>query len=98
MPKMGKYCKAYSLSKFRRFGNWPERDADGLDAAVADSRTAPGSEALLAEHKYLFLHENLVVTRGIFMDENVVFDQITPEWESFCRNELKFEAPAGLKD
>jgi hypothetical protein len=43
---------------------------------------------------FLYLQENLVVTRDIFIDEDVVFDRVTPEWAEFCKSVLKFEPPA----
>jgi hypothetical protein len=42
---------------------------------------------------YLFLHENHVVTAGIFQDEDVVFDRVTPAWQAFCREVLEFRVP-----
>jgi hypothetical protein len=42
---------------------------------------------------FLYLQENLVVTRDIFIDEEVVFDKVTPEWVEFCRSVLRFEPP-----
>lgn len=27
------------------------------------------------------------------MDEDIVFDDVTPEWIDFCKNALKFETP-----
>ncbi len=32
------------------------------------------------------------MTDGIFLDENVIFDQTTPEWNGFCKNSPEFEA------
>jgi hypothetical protein len=98
MPKVGKYCKAYSVNRFRQFEKWVESESSVSDTKEAGIHLEPSSEALLDEHKYLFIHENLIVTRGIFTDEKIVFDQITPEWENFCRNELKFEVPAEFRD
>jgi len=34
-----------------------------------------------------------VVTDDIFIDENIIFANITPEWLDFCKNTLKFEVP-----
>lgn len=42
---------------------------------------------------HLYLHENYVVTEGIFMDEDVIFDEVTPEWIEFCETTLAFEVP-----
>jgi hypothetical protein len=47
-----------------------------------------------ADHPYLYLQENYVVTGGIFQDEEIVFDSITGEWIAFCKERLAFEVPA----
>ena len=31
---------------------------------------------------------NFTVTDGIFIDENIIFSDVTPEWIEFCRNVL----------
>ncbi|NJL19903.1 MAG: hypothetical protein HC895_02295 [Leptolyngbyaceae cyanobacterium SM1_3_5] len=48
----------------------------------------------LKEDDILYLQENYVVTDGIFKDENIVFDRVTPEWQNFCQTVLQFEIPA----
>jgi hypothetical protein len=35
----------------------------------------------------------LIVTDGVFLDENIIFDKISPEWEDFCKSTLNFEVP-----
>lgn len=84
---MGRYCKAYPIARLHEFGDWakyyrkPEKDQPVTEDAKED---------------YLFLQENLTVTKGIFLDEDIVFDNITSEWESFCKNTLNFEVPADV--
>jgi hypothetical protein len=80
MANMGSYCKAYPIERFREFGGWSEKMAGAADPEQEDGR-------------FLFLQENLVVTDGIFIDEKVVFDRVTPEWEAFCKDKLGFEVP-----
>jgi hypothetical protein len=41
----------------------------------------------------LFVQENFVVTDGIFLDENIIFDDVTPEWKTFCETTLDFSVP-----
>jgi hypothetical protein len=79
MANMGSYCKAYPLGRFREFSGWSEK--------MPVSADSPEGE------QYLFLQENLVVTDGIFIDEKVIFDNVNPEWESFCKTQLGFEIP-----
>ncbi len=86
MAIMGKYCKAYSLKKLREFSPWPERVEN-----VRKEKNEVDRE--LTDNDFLYLQENYVVTDGIFMDENIIFDNVTPEWKDFCENTLGFEIP-----
>jgi hypothetical protein len=53
-------------------------------------------DRLGTDDPYLFLQENYVVTRNIFLDEDVVFDNVTPEWREFYEKYLHFSVPADL--
>jgi hypothetical protein len=87
MSKMGRYCKAYPIARLDEFGDWakyyrkPENERQNGEAKDDD---------------YLFLQENFTVTKGIFVDEDIVFDNVTSEWEDFCKNTLNFEVPADV--
>lgn len=48
---------------------------------------------MLTDDYFLYLQENYVVTDGIFKDENIIFDNVTPEWKKFCTHTLLFEIP-----
>lgn len=85
MSRMGKYCKAYMLPSLRQFSGWTESS----DSA----RRENDSPRQLTDADFLYLQENFVVTDGIFIDENVIFDNVTPEWIAFCKDVLKFEVP-----
>jgi len=74
MAKIGKYCKAYPIARFREYKGWTEKPEN-------------------VKRDHLYLQENYIVTEGIFMDEHIVFDDVTPEWIDFCKNTLKFEVP-----
>lgn len=82
MATMGKYCKAYLLKQLRQFNQWSERQENTSEV----NRT-------LTDDDVLYLQENYVVTDGIFKDENIVFDDVTPEWKEFCHIVLHFEIP-----
>jgi hypothetical protein len=81
---MGNYCKAYPISRLREYPHWTEKPVEKPAPADAEPETP---------ERYLFLQQNFVVTDGIFMDQHVVFDAITPEWEEFCRANLEFSIP-----
>lgn len=94
MASMGKYCKAYQVSRFREFKGWSENSqnlrkrkeqVDGKEVEV---------QRELTDNDILYLQENYTVTDGIFLNEAVVFDQVTPEWISFCKETLDFQVPA----
>lgn len=91
MAEMGKYCKAYPVARLRQFSGWQEnllnlrkekKEVDGKQVEVSRE---------LTDDDHLYLQENLVVTDGIFLDENIIFDKVSEEWEQYCREVLKFE-------
>jgi hypothetical protein len=95
MTTMGKYCKAYSLKKLREFCGWTERTENTRQEKQkgTDGKEVEVTRAL-TDNDYLYLQENYVVTDGIFKDENIIFDQVTPEWIAYCHEGLKFEIPS----
>ncbi len=92
--EMGRYCKAYPIQHFRAYPRWTE-NTDNLRREKTESE---GQEVLvkreLTEDDYLYLQDNYVVTDGIFIDENIIFGDVTPEWIEYCKETLKFEVPA----
>ncbi|GAB1544779.1 hypothetical protein NUACC21_74550 [Scytonema sp. NUACC21] len=93
MATMGKYCKAYSLKKLREFSQWTER----VENVRKETKEVDGNvvevSRQLTDDDFLYLQENYVVTDGIFIDENIIFDNVTPEWKDFCKTTLLFEIP-----
>ena len=93
MAEMGRYCKAYPIQQFRAYPSWTENS----DNLRQEKREGDGQEVVvkreLTEDDYLYLQENYVVTDGIFIDENIIFDGVTPEWIEYCKETLKFEVP-----
>ncbi len=88
MTMMSGYCKAYYVKQFREFDGWVEA-AENLDTTDTDR----GPRTALADDDYLFLHDTFVVTDGIFMDENVIFEDVSPAWKEFCTDRLAFSVP-----
>ena len=82
---VSRYCKAFEESRFRAFPGW---------APTAARRPDDVPERADAEHDgVLFLHETLVVTEGIYEEEDVVFRSESPEWRAFCAEVLGFSLP-----
>lgn len=93
MATMGKYCKAYPIDRLRAYSRWTEKaENTRVDKKVVDGKEVE-EKHLLAEDSFLYLQENYVVTDGIFKDENIIFEDVTPEWIEYCQKELQFEIP-----
>ena len=93
MASMGKYCKAYPVAALRMFDLWSEQSQNARAVPATNGGDQSAIPRLLNDDDYLFLQENYVVTDGIFIDENIIFDSVTPEWQQFCEEELGFEVP-----
>jgi|SRR5215467_1043756 len=95
MARMGSYCKAYMVGTLRTFEEWTENG----DNARKNNNTGQVEKgpSTLGERDFLYLQENYVVTDGVFMDENVIYDDITPSWIEFCEGVLKFKVPTYLQ-
>jgi hypothetical protein len=95
---MGRYCKAYHARSFRAFNNWTEN----RDQLRKTKQTEDGKEVEvpreLTDDDVLYLQENFTVTDGIFLDKNIVFDAVTPEWQAFCTETLSFELPEDVRN
>ena len=84
MSKIGKYCKSYKLSRLREFPGWTEKaeNARRIRKEVDGERVEVARR--LTDEDYVYLHGDFTVTDGIFIDENIIFDDVTAEWKEFC--------------
>lgn len=91
---MGTYCKAYPVRQLRQFSQWSEKTQNTRKVEqVIDGKTIEVNRTI-TDDDFLYLQENYVVTDGIFLDENIIFDQVSSEWIAFCKDVLKFEPTA----
>jgi len=82
------YCKAYFLDALQRYPKFVDARAEGDRTAVrADGES---------RQEIVYLHQDMRVTQSVWHNENVVFDDVTPEWVDFCRTELNFAIPEDL--
>ena len=87
MRRMGKYCKAYHLSRFQEFPGWSAN-------AGSSGNEEPKTNGVTAEkvhNNYFYLQENYTVTTGIFLDDEIVYGNVTVDWINFCTETLKFQ-------
>ncbi len=94
MAEMGKYCKAYYAKDFRALDGWQE-NLDNLrpETEEKDGKEIEVPRTELKDDDILYLQETYIVTDGIFLDENIIFDQVTDLWKELCHKELGFEIP-----
>jgi len=91
MARMRNYCKAYPIARLRAYNHWSENDMNSrMEPQVVDRKEAQAPR-VLGDEEYLYLQEYFVVTDGIFIDQNIIFDRVTDEWKEFCRNTLMFD-------
>jgi len=87
-----KYCMAVHLKDLRQFPNWKENTV-----AANTNENGSGTEQALSDSSIVYLHENFVVTKSIWQEENVIFNDVTREWKHFCTAVLKFRVPDDLE-
>jgi hypothetical protein len=87
------YCRACSLETLRKFPGWPE--AKDVSSRKANGSLVESSDKL-SDDDYLYIHQDLTVTRSIWHTEDVIFDKVTSEWEEFCSSVLRFSVPDDL--
>jgi len=92
-----KYCKAYHLRDFRQFPGWTESQINWKEKR--DNGQAGNRESepqAFSDDDIVFLHQDYTVTQSMWHNENVIFNQVTPEWKEFCATRLKFKVPDDL--
>lgn len=88
------YCKAYYLAQLRKFGGWSESRIHWNEESAASGGNPEA--APLADEDVVYLHQDFTVTKSMWHDESVIFNQVTPEWEEFCKRELQLVIPEDL--
>lgn len=88
MATIGKYCKSYKLARLRQFPCWNERTENARRIRIEVGGETVEVARELTDDDYVYLHGDFTVTDGIFIDENIIFCDITPEWIEFCREVL----------
>jgi len=91
MAIMGKYCKAYPIRRFREYRGWGEKTEKVRRETKRVEGKEVGGKRQLSDEDHLYLQENYAVTDGVFKDENIICDDVTPEWLEFCTYTLNFE-------
>lgn len=89
MTILGKYCRAYPLHRLRQFSGWHENAENARTVRKEVDGDIVEEVRQLTDEDYVYVQVNYTVTDGIFVDENIIFNDVTPEWIEFCENVLK---------
>lgn len=98
MSIIGKYCRAYSLGRLRQFRGWHEKAENARKIRMEIDGETLEKPRELTDANYLYVQRNFTVTDGIFLDENIIFDDVTSAWIEFCRDVLGFDGPGSSDD
>ena len=88
MTILGRYCKAYPLGQLRQFSGWTERPENARRIRKEVDGEIVEEARDLTDEDYVYVQRNFTVTDGIFVDENIIFCDVTPDWIEFCRTVL----------
>jgi hypothetical protein len=93
MPTLGKYCKSYALHLLRQFPGWSEKAENARKIRKELNGEIVEEARELTDTTYVYLQDDYTVTDGIFIDENIIFDDVTREWINFCHEVLRNHPP-----
>lgn len=98
MAKMGRYCKAYPMAQLRAYSGWKEDAANTRKVKQAIDGVEIEKPRPMEEVAFLYLQEDLTVTDGVYLGENVIFAGDGEGWAKYCREELQFTIPEYLQE
>jgi uncharacterized protein len=87
------FCKAYALGELRRFEAWAESGAAGLGDP---GQSEPAASEALPDPQIVYVHQDFSVTKSMWHGQDVIFDDVTPAWRTFCETTLAFTIPEDL--
>lgn len=89
-----KYCKAYHLKNLRAFPGWSESRINWKE--TADDKNSENGSKTFSDDDVVFIHQDCTVTQSMWHNEDVIFNQESPEWKQFCADTLNFKVPDDL--
>jgi hypothetical protein len=90
------YCRAYHLIDVRQFPGWKESKINWKEKIGSEQAEFGGKG--FSDDDVVFLHRDLTVTHSMWQSEDIIFNQVTPEWEAFCTDVLRFKVPDDLDE
>ena len=77
------YCKGYYLNDLLSYPQWP--------SAAGDPNGSANTAGAI-----VYVHQDFTVTKSVWPGEDIVFNDVTPDWVQFCESQLKFLVPPDL--
>ncbi len=77
------YCKAYHLRDLRQFPDWQPQVRDTLPT--------------LADDSIVYLWDDFTVAASPIQRDQVLFADVTPQWQAFCTETLHFAIPDDVR-
>jgi len=92
-----KYCKAYYLKDLRVFPGWSESRINWKEKNVDNQSDDDNvSEHEFTDDDVVFIHQDHTATRSMYYGEDIIYNEITPEYIDFLENTLDFKVPDDL--
>jgi len=88
------YCKAYYLRDLRKFTQWNESRINWSKPRNDEEKAVLEKE--FTDDDIVFIHQDYMVTRSMWHNEDVIYNKITSDWEGFCKKDLEFAIPEDL--
>lgn len=95
MTILGRYSKSYPLRQLRQFSGWTEKAENARKIRTEVDGEIVEQARELTDEDYVYVQRNFTVTDGIFVDENIIFSDVTPEWIEFCQTVLGLRSQIG---
>lgn len=83
------YCKAYYLKDLRGFDSWSE-------SRINWKEEEPKEGGELSDEDIVYIHQDFTVTKSMWHDESVIYNEVTPAWQEYCEKKLEFAIPEDL--
>lgn len=84
------YCKAYHVRDLSRYPHWSENILTGQKAEGNGTGSSPN------DNDIVYLHQDFTVTKSMWANQEVIFSNVTPEWQGYCRTTLQFAIPEDI--
>jgi hypothetical protein len=97
MAILGKYCKTCPLHLLRQYPAWTEKAENARKIRRELKGEIVEEVRELTDDTYVYVQADFTVTDGIFIDENIIFNDVTPEWIEFCNEILRNHSPVSAQ-